>query len=103
LSKLNEEKLNNALDNLIDFLWCDNLLREWEGREIYDIPKWYNLDIVLKIWKNNSVKEVNYQNFVEKYIYKNSDEKIRENLLWKLSESEDFNLLYRNYSLWMVK
>jgi hypothetical protein len=97
LSKLNKETLNNALYNLIDLWWYDDLFREWEGREgreVYDFPTWYNVDIVLKVWKNNSIKEVNYQNFVEKYIYNNSDEKIRENLLWKIYNSEDLRNTY---------
>jgi len=86
LSYITDEKeLENVIYELQNMWYTWESIWQGEWRIVYNFWEWYNLNLVMKeVNNNNRIKDVTYQNFVENYIYNNSRQDIKDNLLWKV-------------------
>lgn len=84
---IEDERLDTFLWNAYEFWYIEwnNILWEWEWRTVYDLETLFSVPLICKYPKKNREVWVNYQCFVENYIYKNvDDDHIKNNFLAKI-------------------
>jgi len=98
----NKVELENILHNILD-QWYDGIkIWEWEGRKVYDLENIINCPIVLKELNNRSGEiKLNYQNFVENYIFDNMPE--YKWILWNIYNNPLYSDIYSNDFVFMEK